>query len=98
MFPEFSSEKNSYCYLVSGEVYYVTERMPANSLFHFCLFLSSDGCQILVSDQACFLKNFGHTDFFHSLLLLQFMVYKTTQNIPGVYRRLLNQNLCQACQ
>jgi hypothetical protein len=45
VFPEFSSGKSNSCYLVSGKVL-VTERMPATSLFHFCLFPSSDGSRI----------------------------------------------------
>jgi hypothetical protein len=61
VFPEFSSRINRSCYPVSGEVL-VTERMPAISLFHFCSSLSSDGSQILVSDQVCFLKMFGHNN------------------------------------
>jgi hypothetical protein len=35
-------QENISCYLFCGEVL-VTERMPATSLFHFCLSPSSDG-------------------------------------------------------
>jgi hypothetical protein len=47
-FQNFPSGKIAH-YLVSGEIL-VTERMPATSLFHFCLFLSSDGQYILILD------------------------------------------------